>query len=158
MKLQFVIVMGGLEGPVYHRELEVTVCHGGLGGSVYYRGLEVTVRHRGLEGPVHHGGPEGPVRHGGLGGPVRLGRKARQRELEVAHHITPTVAVKPSGMDEYRAQFTFFFLHSSEFQPREWCYPQWANLLTSINAIKVIPQSHPKAHLPDNSRFCQVGE
>lgn len=149
--------MGGLEGPVYHRELEVTVCHGGLGGSVYYGGLEVTVCHGGLkiQSIVEDLEVQSIMEDLEV---LRLGGKLRQQELEVAHHIIPTVAVKPRGMDEYRAQFTFSFLHSSEFQPREWCYPQWASLLTSINAIKVIPQSYPKAHLPDSSIFCQVGE
>ena len=106
LKLQFIIVMGGLEGPVphgglerpvYHRELEVTVCHGGLGGSVCYRGLEVTVCHGGLkiqsvmeDLEVQSIMEDLEVLH--------LGGKVTQRELEVAHHIIPTVAVKPRGI------------------------------------------------------------
>lgn len=51
---------------------------------------------------------------------------------------------------------TFSTLYSLRILPREWHYPQWADLPNPINIGKIISHGHARGHFVGAPRFCQA--
>lgn len=51
---------------------------------------------------------------------------------------------------------TFSTLYSLRILPREWHYPQWADLPNPINIGKIISRRRARGHLVGAPRFCQA--